>query len=103
MVLVQPPSSSVHDGQRFLIASDLADPQAARRELEEWAHEKGYCLPADARRLSVFEHGVLVREWVLVETSSVPRQERKSVPAAIVDLFAGHKKRRSGPAASRVA
>ena len=61
---------------KLLIGSDLPDAPAARRELEQWVERNGYYLPKDAPHLSVFEHGALVREWVLVES----RPARKRFP-----------------------
>lgn len=56
---------------KLLIGSDLPDTFQARRELEQWARQNGYRLAKGNRSLSVFEHGALVREWVLLE--SAPR------------------------------
>lgn len=64
MIRVQPTTSG---GNRFLIGSDLRDPDAAQCEVEEWMTKHNCVHPRNARHLSVFERGVLVREWVLVE------------------------------------
>lgn len=53
---------------KMLVGSDLPSRLAARRELEQWIGARGYRLArAGARRLSVFEQGALVREWMIVE------------------------------------
>ena len=64
MVRTQRPS--IYEN-KLLVGSDLADPGAARRELEQWVRDKGYHLPAEPRQFSVFDQGMLVREWVLVD------------------------------------
>ena len=58
---------------KVLVGSDLPDSRAAWRELEVWVEQNGYCLSRNARHLSVFEHGALVREWVVVERSAQRR------------------------------
>ncbi|MDX1932302.1 MAG: hypothetical protein SFU56_06830 [Capsulimonadales bacterium] len=69
MIRVQPTTAN---GNRLLIGSDLKDAADARREVEEWMHRNHCVLPANARHLTVFENGVVVREWVLVERVPVP-------------------------------
>ena len=64
MIRVQPTSSGE---DQLLVGSDLIDPAAARGEVEEWVARNGYLIPKNTRQLSIFENGVLVREWVLVE------------------------------------
>jgi hypothetical protein len=64
MIRVQP-SSSHRD--RVLVGSDLCDPAAARHEVNVWLAANGYFVPECSRLLSVFEDGVLVREWTLAE------------------------------------
>jgi hypothetical protein len=56
----------------MLIGSDLKDRAAARREVDNWIAQHRCRVPDDARHLSVFENGVLVREWVLVERHPDP-------------------------------
>jgi hypothetical protein len=51
----------------MLIGSDLKDRSAARREVDGWITRHHCHVPKNARHLSVFENGVLIREWVLVE------------------------------------
>jgi hypothetical protein len=64
MIRIQPTSS---DSDRLLIGSDLTDTQAAYAEMDEWIQNNNCRVPENPRRLSVFEDGVLVREWMLVE------------------------------------
>ncbi len=64
MVRIQRPLSYP---DKLLIGSDQPDAPSARRELEQWVERNGYFLPEDACHFSVWEHGVLLREWVLVE------------------------------------
>ena len=58
---------------KMLVGSDLPDSRAAWRELEVWVEQNGYCLSRNARHLSVFEQGTLVREWVVVERAAQRR------------------------------
>lgn len=64
MIRIQPTTANV---TRMLIGSDLPDAEAARLEVEEWVEQNNWSLPEDARQLTVFENGVAVREWLLVE------------------------------------
>ena len=69
MIRIQPSATSRH---RMLIGSDLKDRAAARREVNAWIASNHCCVPKNARHLSVFEKGVLVREWLLVEQYAEP-------------------------------
>jgi hypothetical protein len=64
MIRIQPTSS---DSDRLLIGSDLADSDAACAEIDEWIKDNNCRVPETPRRLSVYEDGVLIREWMLVE------------------------------------
>ena len=64
MIRIQPTSS---DSDRLLIGSDLDNAEEANVEIENWVKENNCRVPETPRRLAVYEHGVLVREWVLVE------------------------------------
>jgi hypothetical protein len=64
MIRIQPTSS---DENRILVGSDLKDPDAAQSEISEWVNANNCRLPDNPRRLAVYEDGMLVREWVLVE------------------------------------
>lgn len=64
MIRIQPTSS---DTNRLLIGSDLEDVEAADAEVNEWIANNNCRVPETPRRLSVYEDGVLVREWMLVE------------------------------------
>ena len=64
MIRIQPSAAGSH---RMLIGSDLQDRSAARREVDGWIARVQCHVPKNARHLSVFENGVLIREWVLVE------------------------------------
>jgi hypothetical protein len=75
MIRIQPSSS---DQERVLVGSDLADPAAARREVEAWVAANQYRLARGARPLAFFEDGMLVREWVLAERA--PQQRRVLSP-----------------------
>lgn len=59
---------------KMLVGSDLPDSRAAWRELEVWVEQNGYSLSRNARHLSVFEQGNLVREWVVVERAAQRRR-----------------------------
>ncbi len=69
MVRVQPLSN--REG-RFLVGSDLENPLDGRLEVQEWITSHRCRVPADARRLSVYERGALVREWSVVEAAPPP-------------------------------
>jgi hypothetical protein len=69
MIRVQPTSSGE---DQLLVGSDLTDPAAARGEVEDWVARNGYQIPLNARQLSIFENGILIREWVLVEAKEEP-------------------------------
>jgi hypothetical protein len=79
MIRVQPTSSGE---DQLLVGSDLEDPAAARAEVEEWVSRNNYSIPRNTRQLSVFENGVLVREWVLVEAKQETAQRLPSGPFA---------------------
>jgi|GEM_PF-3647056 hypothetical protein len=64
MIRIQPTTS---DSNLFLIGSDLTESSAAAQEIGLWIEENNCRLPENPRRLSVYEDGILVREWVLVE------------------------------------
>ena len=70
MIRVEYPANQA---DKLLIGSDLPTATAARFELSEWSKRNGYRQARDARSLSVYEQGTLVREWMLVER----RAERK--------------------------
>jgi hypothetical protein len=80
MIRVQPTSSGE---DQLLVGSDLADPADARAEVEEWVARNGYQIPKNTRQLSIFENGVLIREWVLVEA----KQEPARLPASPFSRF----------------
>jgi hypothetical protein len=52
---------------RLLVSSDLTDATAARQEVEVWIAENECVVSGNGRQLTVFENGVAVREWILVE------------------------------------
>jgi hypothetical protein len=90
------------DGGKLLIGSDLPDRLAARRELECWAAENGYHLPRDARQLSVFDQGTLVREWVVVEALPGRRGRSSAFSFNPLSLLrAGRRETADGAAAPR--
>lgn len=80
MIRVQPTSSGE---DQLLVGSDLTDPSDARAEVEEWVARNGYQIPKNTRQLSIFENGVLIREWVLVEA----KQEPTRLPASPFTRF----------------
>lgn len=88
MIRIQPTSS---DENRILVGSDLKDPDAAQSEISEWVNSNNCRMPDNPRRLAVYEDGMLVREWVLVERCVEPSRnmgqemfgklwQRKSTP-----------------------
>ena len=75
MIRIQPTSN---DSERLLIGSDLDDPEAANCEIENWVKDNNCRVPENPRRLAVYEHGVLIREWVLVERAQEAAQDNTS-------------------------
>src|SRR5205809_634387 len=69
MIRTQPSSSG---SNQVLIGSDLKDRTAARREVDQWIARHRCRVTQSARHLSVFEKGIAVREWVLVERFAEP-------------------------------
>lgn len=64
MIRIQPTSAR---SDSVLVGSDLSDPREARCEVEAWADENDFVIGRNNRPLCVFEHGILVREWVLAQ------------------------------------
>lgn len=60
---------------RIVLSSDLPDPDAAQREVVSWAHENDFVLLPGVRRLSAFEKGRLIGEFVLAVGHRQPRNE----------------------------
>jgi len=72
MIRIQPSSSG---SNHILIGSDLKDRGAARQEVDQWIAGHRCRVAKTARHLSVFDKGVPVREWVLVERLAEPEPQ----------------------------
>ena len=59
--------ATTNDTGRILVTSDLADPEAARKETEAWLRVHGYETVDSSRPLLVYKDGVCVRRWVQAE------------------------------------
>jgi hypothetical protein len=77
MIRIHPSSSG---SNQILIGSDLKDRAAARREVDQWIARHRCRVPENARHLSVFDKGVPVREWVLVERIGEPVPQSMQQP-----------------------
>jgi hypothetical protein len=87
MIRIQPSSSG---SNHILIGSDLKDRGAARREVDQWIAGHRCRVAKTARHLSVFDKGVAVREWVLVERLAEPEaplpQQAQPQQSPLADL-----------------
>lgn len=55
------------DQRLLFVASDLEDKTQAELEIVRWASEHGYRLPGADRVFSLYQDGMGVRDWRLLE------------------------------------